>query len=147
MVKEGVKNKFRLVAAVFLMLTSTLIFSTTCFGWHGDRDRRDGGGHHRDGGRQHGDNRQHHDRGYHHGDRYRHHGRGRYYYCGSRWCHDNGALIVGSAATILAIGAIVAALPPYYDTIYANGVPYYYYNDVYFRPVHRGRGYIVVPAP
>lgn len=71
------------------------------------------------------------------------HGRGHYYYHGGRW-HDSN-WFWGLFGAGLAIGAIVSTLPPRYETVYVRGVPYYYYDNVYYRP--SAGGYIVVPAP
>jgi hypothetical protein len=70
-------------------------------------------------------------------------GHGHYYYRGGRW-YDSG-WFWGWFATGLAIGTIVTTLPPYYETVYVNGFPYYYYDSVCYRPYPSG--YIVVPAP
>ncbi|MCU0666949.1 MAG: hypothetical protein MUF05_07640 [Candidatus Omnitrophica bacterium] len=69
-------------------------------------------------------------------------GHGRYYYHGGHW--DNG-WFWGFFAAGLTIGTIVAALPPRHQVVYVSGTPYYYYDDVYYRPCHCG--YVVVPAP
>ncbi len=42
-------------------------------------------------------------------------------------------------------GYQVATLPRGYTTVTVSGTPYYYYNDVYYRP--RGSGYVVVRSP
>jgi len=68
---------------------------------------------------------------------------GHYYYRDGRW-HNSG-WFWGSFAAGLAIGTVVTSLPPYYETVYANGVPYYHYDRVYYRPY--SRGYIVVSEP
>ena len=70
-------------------------------------------------------------------------GHGHYYYRGGSW-YGRG-WFWGWFATGLAVGTIVAALPPYYETVYVSGAPYYYYDSVYYRP--GPTGYIVVPAP
>ena len=70
-----------------------------------------------------------------------HHGHGGHYYHGGRWHSGWGW---GGVATVLVIGAIVASLPPDYDTVYVSGVPYYY-NNIYYRPA--SGGYVVVRAP
>lgn len=70
-------------------------------------------------------------------------GHGHYYYRGGRW-YDSG-WFWGSFATGLAIGTIVATLPPYHETVYVSGAPYYYYDSVYYRPCPAG--YVIVPAP
>ncbi len=73
-----------------------------------------------------------------------HGGHGHYYYRGGQW-HSRG-WFWGSFATGLAIGTIVATLPPYYETVYVSGAPhYYYYDGTYYRPCPAG--YIIVPAP
>jgi len=68
------------------------------------------------------------------------HGRG-----GDRGHGYEGGWFWGLFATGLVVGAIVATLPPHYDIIYVNGVPYYYYNRVYYRPCPTG--YVIVPQP
>ena len=73
-----------------------------------------------------------------------HGGHGHYYYRGGSW-YGSGWFWGGFAAA-LAVGTIVATLPPYYETVYVNGAPYYYYDSIYYRPASYG-GYIVVPAP
>ena len=71
------------------------------------------------------------------------HGGGHYRYHSGSW-HDDG-WFWGFFATGLAIGAVVATLPPRYETVYVSGEPYYYYDGVYYR--QSPRGYIVVPVP
>ena len=71
-------------------------------------------------------------------------GHGHYYYRGGHYWYGGGWFLGGFAAA-LAVGTIVAALPPYYETVYVSGAPYYYYDSVYYRP--GPTGYIVVPAP
>ena len=70
-------------------------------------------------------------------------GHGHYYYRGDRWYRSG--WFWGGVATALVIGTIVASLPPYHETVYVGGYPYYYYDDIYYRPCPSG--YIVVPAP
>ena len=72
-----------------------------------------------------------------------HGGHGHYYYRSGHW--NRSGWFWGSFATGLAIGTIVAALPPYYETVYVSGTPYYYYDGFYYRP--SPTGYIVVPTP
>ena len=69
---------------------------------------------------------------------------GRYYWHGGRW-YNNSWFWFDAGVTALAIGAIAASLPPRYSTVYAGGVPYYYYDGIYYRPCPSG--YVVVPAP
>ena len=72
-----------------------------------------------------------------------HENHGHYYYNGGNW--NRSWWFWGSFATGFAIGTIITKLPPYYETIYVSGVPYYYYDNVYYRSYPNG--YIIVPAP
>ncbi len=45
------------------------------------------------------------------------------------------------------IGLVVPLLPPFYSTIWINGAPYYYANDVYYAWRPALRGYAVVEPP
>ncbi len=45
------------------------------------------------------------------------------------------------------VGLTVAALPPFYTTIWIGGVPYYYANDVYYAWRPTLRSYVVVERP
>ena len=74
------------------------------------------------------------------------HGDGRYHYRGGRWHSSPGWFWFDVGVTALAIGAIAETLPPRYTTVVVAGTPYYYYDNVYYRPYPSG-GYIVVPAP
>ena len=69
-------------------------------------------------------------------------GHDHYYYRGGHW--DSG-WFWGIFSTGLVMGTIVATLPPHYETVYVKGSPYYYYDDVYYRPCPSG--YVIVPAP
>lgn len=74
-------------------------------------------------------------------------GGGRYgghYYRGGRW-YRHGWLGFDIAVTALTIGALVDYLPPRYNTVVVGGVPYYYCDNIYYRPYPGG--YVVVPAP
>ena len=71
-------------------------------------------------------------------------GGGRYYYRGNRW-YRHGLLGFDIAVAALTIGALVYSLPPRYTTVVIGGVPYYYYDNIYYRPCPGG--YVVVPAP
>lgn len=73
------------------------------------------------------------------GERY-----GGHYYRDGRW-YRHGWFGFDIAVTALTIGALVEALPPRYNTVVVGGVPYYYYDSVYYRPCPSG--YVVVPAP
>lgn len=70
--------------------------------------------------------------------------RGGYYYRGGRW-YQHGWFGFDLAVSALAIGALVESLPPRYNTVVVGGVPYYYYDNAYYRPCPNG--YVVVPAP
>ncbi len=72
-------------------------------------------------------------------------GRGHYYYRGGHWRGDNSWFWGGIAIGALTAGAVVATLPPRYEVVYVSGAPYYYCDDVYFRPCRSG--YTVVSAP
>ena len=68
-----------------------------------------------------------------HGDY--HHPRGYHYYRGHWWLGDE--IVAG-----LAIGAIIAGLPPRCRTVYIGGAPYYYDGMYYYQP--GPAGYVVV---
>lgn len=76
------------------------------------------------------------------GDRHGGH-RDHYSYRDGNW-HRSG-WFWGSFFSGLAIGAVVASLPPYHEVIYVRGEPYYYYDGYYYRPAHNG--YVVVAPP
>jgi hypothetical protein len=71
-------------------------------------------------------------------------GHGHYYYRGGGW-YGGGWWPWNWFAADLVVGTVVAGLPPYYDTVYVGGAPYYYSDDIYYRP--GPSGYVVVPAP
>lgn len=73
------------------------------------------------------------------------HGGGRYYWHGDRWW-GSGWFGFDVAVSTLAIGAVVEGLPYGYTTVVVGGVPYYYYENAYFRPYPAG-GYVVVQQP
>lgn len=68
----------------------------------------------------------------------------RYYHHGDRYYHRSGWWWVG-AATTLAVGSVLASLPRGYAVIYVNGLPYYYYDGLYYKQCPQG--YAVVRAP
>lgn len=78
-----------------------------------------------------------------HGGHGGHGDHGHYYYHGDRW-HRSG-WFWGSLAAGIAIGSVVASLPPQYETVYVSDVPYYYYDGIYYS--RYPTGYIVVPTP
>ena len=67
-----------------------------------------------------------------HGDY--HHPRGYHYYRGHWWLGDE--IVAG-----LAMGAIIAGLPPRCRTVYVGGVPYFYDGMYYYQP--GPAGYVV----
>lgn len=67
-----------------------------------------------------------------------------YYWHGDRWWGP-GWFGFDVAVSALAIGAMVEALPRGYATVVVNGAPYYYYDNVYYRPY--AGGYVVVQEP
>jgi len=74
------------------------------------------------------------------------HGRdgGRYWYHGGDWYRrQGGAWVVWTAP----YGVFVPWLPPYYTTVWWNGIPYYYANDTYYAWDDDRNGYEVVAPP
>ena len=71
-------------------------------------------------------------------------GGGRYYYSGGIWYAPRGPgfVVVGAP-----FGLFVPVLPPYYNTVYFGGVPYYYANDTYYQWVPDQNQYEVVQPP
>ncbi len=72
-----------------------------------------------------------------------HHGGKRYYEYSGRYYMDgpSGFILVGAP-----IGAVIANLPIGYISISIGGIPYFYFNGVYYRHYHTG-GYVIVTAP
>jgi len=70
--------------------------------------------------------------------------RGRFWYSGGVWYSygPGGYVVVGAP-----IGAFVPVLPPFYTTVWAAGVPYYYANDTYYEWRQTDGQYEVVPPP
>jgi uncharacterized protein DUF6515 len=66
-----------------------------------------------------------------------------------RYWYDDGCFYLpqnnGYAVVTAPIGAIVASLPPGYETPVLDGVTYYYFGGVFY--VYTGQGYQVVAAP
>ena len=69
----------------------------------------------------------------------------RYYYRDNRW-YKHGLFWLDFAVDVLAIGALIDALPPRYTTVVVDGTPYYYGDNHYYRQASNG-GYVVVPPP
>lgn len=49
--------------------------------------------------------------------------------------------------TIPPFGIVIPTLPPFYATIWARGIPYYYANDVYYTWRPNRNGYMVTEPP
>jgi hypothetical protein len=71
-------------------------------------------------------------------------GGGRYYYSSGIWYEHRGPEFVVVGAPF---GLFVPVLPPYYNTVYYGGVPYYYANDTYYQWVPDQNQYEVVQPP
>ena len=71
-------------------------------------------------------------------------GGGRYYYSGGVWYapRPGGFVVIGAP-----VGFLVPVLPPYYNTVWVAGVPYYYANDTYYAWDAAQNGYQVVDPP
>lgn len=69
---------------------------------------------------------------------------GRYYYSGGVWYAPRGSgfVVIGPPR-----GIFVPVLPPFYSTLWVNGVPYYYANDTYYMWNSGLRSYEVVAPP
>ncbi len=68
----------------------------------------------------------------------------RYWYHGGNWYRwRGGAWVVWGAP----IGVFVPVLPPYFTTVWWNGIPYYYANDTYYVWVNDQNSYEVVDPP
>ena len=68
----------------------------------------------------------------------------RYYTHGGVWYRHRGASFMVVAPPV---GIVVPVLPPYYQTVWLGGYPYYYVNEVYYRWLPEERGYVVSEAP
>jgi len=71
-------------------------------------------------------------------------GGGRFFYSGGVWYAPRGPgfVVVGAP-----VGAFVPVLPPFYTTVWAGGVPFYYANDTYYLWNAAQSGYEVVDPP
>lgn len=74
---------------------------------------------------------------------FRHHHE-RYYFYGGTWYRPgiNGFIVVTPP-----IGLLVSLLPPYYTTLWVDGVPYYYADGVYYRWLPEDQTYVVTTPP
>jgi hypothetical protein len=69
---------------------------------------------------------------------------GYYYFHGGAWYRSGGPGFVVIAPPF---GIGLAALPPYYSTVWFGGVPYYYANDTYYLWRPERREYVVSAPP
>jgi hypothetical protein len=70
--------------------------------------------------------------------------RGRYWYSSGVWYSygPRGYVVIGAP-----VGVFVPVLPPYYNTVWVAGVPYYYANDTYYVWRDSSQQYEVVDPP
>ena len=56
---------------------------------------------------------------------------------------------MAATAAAVAVGSMVATLPPACTTVHVNGITYYNCNGVYYQPVYDGGNivYVVVQKP
>lgn len=71
------------------------------------------------------------------------HGRHYYFYGGVWYMLDALGFVVISAP----MGLFLTVLPPYYTTVWFDGVPYYYADDTYYQWDSDMNGYVVVSPP
>lgn len=70
---------------------------------------------------------------------------GHYHYREGRYYRDAGWWGLGGFVTGLAVGAYVSSLPPAYEVVMIDGVPYYYADGYYYQA--GPGGYVVVTPP
>lgn len=70
---------------------------------------------------------------------------GHYHYRNGHYFRDAGWWGFGGFVTGLAVGAYVTSLPPRYETVFIDGVPYYYADGYYYQA--GPAGYVVVSPP
>lgn len=151
MIKSNLKNKFLIAAAlVFAVVGSYSINALAAHGGseHHGSDKHRGGSEHHGGSKHRGGERAPkqeirvhesihvHENNY--GRRHDHRHSGGYWRNGG-WYDNNGAIVA------LTIGDMIATLPPTYETVYVQKVPYYRYSNIYYRPT--ANGYVVVNSP
>ena len=117
--------RFRVVLVILLMLT---LFCPGAFARGDDKGGNKGG----NKGYSRSDNR-----GYNRGDRH--------YYRDGRW-YRRGWFGFEFVVSVLAIGALIDALPPRHTTVVVQSTPYYYGDNHYYRQAPNG-GYVVVSPP
>lgn len=67
-----------------------------------------------------------------------------YFFQRGVWYRPAGSRFV---ITVPPIGIVVPILPPFYATVWAHGIPYYYANDVYYTWRPNLNGYVVTEPP
>ena len=67
-----------------------------------------------------------------------------YFFQRGVWYRPAGSRFV---ITVPPIGIVVPILPPFYATVWARGIPYYYANDVYYTWRPNLNGYVVTEPP
>lgn len=72
------------------------------------------------------------------------HGPDRFFYSGGVWYAPRGGAYVVVGAPL---GVFIPVLPPFYNTVWFGGVPYYYADDTYYMWSAQDNGYEVVAAP
>ena len=76
--------------------------------------------------------------------------RGYYYGYYSPYYWNDGYWVTRTRTKVivpLAVGTLVASLPPFYETIWVDGTPFYFKDANYYRWSAQRDGYIVVSAP
>jgi len=74
---------------------------------------------------------------------FRHH-HARYFFFDGVWYRP---AVSGFIVVTPPVGLTLSLLPPYYTTIWTNGVPYYYADGVYYRWLQEDRVYVVASPP
>jgi len=67
-----------------------------------------------------------------------------YFFQQGAWYRSSGSRFV---VAIPPLGIVIPTLPPFYSTIWARGIPYYYANDVYYTWRPNRNGYEVIEPP
>jgi hypothetical protein len=72
------------------------------------------------------------------------HGSDRFFFAGGVWYAPRGP---GFAVVVPPVGLVIGVLPAYYSTVWFNGVPYYYADNVYYTQAPDQSGYVVTDPP
>ncbi len=67
-----------------------------------------------------------------------------YFFQRGVWYRPSGSRFIVS---IPPVGIVIPTLPPFYSTIWARGIPYYYANDIYYTWQPNRNGYMVTEPP